>query len=121
MTYSRRSEAEFCRQIIALIGALLHDFVLRGPFFDNIAVVRAESVVDALLVTGRHEYLGMSYLNDLYAFDNMGTPFRFTVVYKFSNPALKTGLIVLTASREGAPIPTLQNLCRAASWPEREA
>jgi NADH:ubiquinone oxidoreductase subunit C len=111
----------YIRHFLAYANSAVHSVVVRGPFFENVVVTRSDCLVDFLLVAKYHEFFGFNYLNDLYAFDNMAASRRFTIVYRISNPALKTSLLVTTSASEGVPVATAQNVYAAAAWPEREA
>lgn len=67
------------------------------------------------------DFFGATYLNDMFVIDNFGKRYRFLVVYRFSDLDNVVSYTVMTATIEGIPAISIENIFISAGWPERES
>ena len=91
------------------------------PFDANIFFTTRRNLPVLALTLFNSDFFGATYLNDMFVIDNFGKNYRFLAVYRFSDLDNTVSYTVITATIEGIPVFSIENIYTAVSWLERES
>lgn len=85
------------------------------PVDSNVFFTTRRDLPNLALTLFHSEFFGATYLNDMFVIDNFGKTYRFLVVYRFSNLDNVVSYSVITATIEGIPVFSIENIYEAVS------